>query len=50
MEQIDVDTFGEFLASNGVPKRGCAICQSHSKRIRDGALAVESHDFETLLE
>ncbi|MGM5473062.1 SDR family oxidoreductase [Bacillus pumilus] len=49
VEQIDVDTFGEFLASNGVPKEAVPFVKAIQSGIRDGALAVESHDFETLL-
>ncbi|TKI24237.1 SDR family oxidoreductase [Bacillus pumilus] len=49
VEQIDVDTFGEFLASNGVPKEAVPFVKAIQSGIRDGALAVESHDFETFL-
>lgn len=49
VEKIDVDTFGEFLASNGVPKEAVPFVKAIQSGIRDGALAVESQDFETLL-
>ncbi|AYJ90049.1 SDR family oxidoreductase [Bacillus safensis] len=49
VEKIDVDTFGDFLASNGVPKEAVPFVKAIQSGIRDGALAVESQDFETLL-
>ncbi|CAI7727230.1 SDR family oxidoreductase [Bacillus altitudinis] len=49
VEHMDVDTFGEFLASNGVPKEAVPFVKAMQSGIRDGALAVESHDFEKLL-
>ncbi|AOZ90501.1 NAD(P)-dependent oxidoreductase [Bacillus xiamenensis] len=49
VEKIDVDTFGEFLASNGVPKEVVPFFKAIQSGVRDGALAVESNDFETLL-
>lgn len=49
VEQIDVDTFGEFLASNGVPKEAVPFVKAIQSGIRDDALAIESDDFKTLL-
>ncbi|WP_353855644.1 SDR family oxidoreductase [Bacillus sp. Bos-x628] len=49
VEQVDVETFGEFLASSGVPKEAVPFIKEIQNGIRGGALAIESHDFEELL-
>ncbi|MGF0003842.1 SDR family oxidoreductase [Bacillus altitudinis] len=49
VEHMDIDAFGEFLASNGVPKEVVPFFKAMQSGIRDGALTVESNDFEKLL-
>ncbi|OLP66303.1 Quinone oxidoreductase 2 [Bacillus pumilus] len=49
VEQVSVESYGELLASSGVPKEVVPFVKEIQSGIRDGALAVESNDFERLL-
>lgn len=49
VESMNVQTFGEFLASTGVPQEAIPFIKAIQSGISDGALAVESNDFERLL-
>ena len=49
VEHVDDVTYGERLAAAGVPDFLVPILVEYARHIREGALAVESNDFQKLL-
>ncbi|MGE6632184.1 SDR family oxidoreductase [Bacillus sp. NPDC077027] len=50
VQHVDVETYGDILANNGVPQEAVPFVKAIQSGIREGALAVESSDFEKILE